>query len=325
MSDSNRRSFYLTIFASLAFTLLYCLTVYLIWPSIGDYRTWNNYVMAKDLAVRRIGDSPKIIFTGGSATLYGVRAKDVERTFGIPTVNYAFNAGLGLDYILYTVKKIAKKGDVVILPLEYEHFLYDGATNSFKASFILSGDREYFLHGLSFRKKLENLFSIIAFNKVFKAFKRSRSRQPNPWPLGTLNQNGDITGNVGNRRLEEISPTPLPNGELKETEGLLLIKEFSCWAAEKGITVYVSYANRVYVKDYEREAYVRYFENLRCYFVRNNIRFIGTPYDFFYPVSFFYDTEYHLNEDGVTLRTETLMRMLTNTDPKVFKVRNTNK
>ena len=319
-AHSYKGFFYLTISISLALTLVYCLTVYLLWPSIGEYRVLNDYVIKKERAARMIGDRPKIIFAGGSATLLGIRAKDAERAFGIPSVNLALHAGLDLDYVLYTVKKVARRGDVVILPLEYEYFLYDGATNSFKASFVLSSDRDYFLHALHPGQKLQYLFHIIGFNKVFKTFKRSLSRRPTVWTLGDLNENGDVIDNVGERRLEEISPAPIQSGEFKETEGLLLIKEFSRWAKEKGVIVYVSYANRVYLKEYEREEYARYFENLKRYFIRNDIAVLGTPYDFFYPVDLFYGTQYHLSQRGITLRTEKLIQMLTDMNPAFFNV-----
>lgn len=320
MSYSHRGFFYLTIFISLALTLVYCLAICLLWPTIGEYRGLKDYVMKKERAARMIGDTPKIIFAGGSATLLGIRAKDVETAFGIPSVNLALHAGLDLDYVLYTVKKVARSGDVVILPLEYEHFLYDGATNSFKASFVLSCDREYFFHALRPGQKFEYLFHIIGFNKVFKTVKRFHSVRLIPWALGDLNENGDVTSNAGERRLEEISPAPIQSGEFKETEGLLLIKEFSRWAKKKGVIVYVSYANRVYLKEYEREEYVRYFENLKRYFARNDIAVLGTPYDFFYPVDLFYGTQYHLSQQGITLRTEKLIHMLTDMNPAFFKV-----
>jgi hypothetical protein len=320
MLYSHKTSFYLTVFFCLVLTVSYCLTVCLIWPSVGEYRGWKDYAVKKERLVREIGETPKIILDGGSATLYGIRAKDVQRAFGLPTVNLALCAGFDLDYIFYRLKKMAKRGDVVILPLEYEHFLYAGGTSSFKASYILSNDREFFVHELRWSQKLEYLRHIMGFNKVFKAVKKSLSRRLTPWPLGMLNDNGDITENLGKQSLAGMGPVPVQPGEIKETEGLMLIKNFSRWAKENGVTVYLSYANRVYSKDYEGEEYARYFENLRRYLIQNNMVVLGTPYDFFFPEDLFYNTLYHLNETGVTLRTKNFIRMLANTNPELFKV-----
>ena len=119
-----------------------------------------------------------------------------------------------------------------------------------------------------------------------------------------LNENGDIVGNVGKRNLAGLGPLPVQPGEIKETEGLMLIKDFSRWAKENGVTVYLSYANRVYSRDIEREEFKRYYDKLKRYLTDNNIAVLGTPYDFFFSEELFYDTLYHLNETGVTLRTQ---------------------
>jgi hypothetical protein len=321
MACSHKTSFYVAVFSSLVFTLSYCLAVYLIWPSVGEYRKWKNYAVKKERLVRTIGETPKIILDGGSATLYGIRAKDVQRAFGLPTVNHALCAGFDLDYIFYKLKKVVKRGDVVILPLEYELFFYVGSTSSFKASYILSCDREYFLRTLNWRQKFEYVRLVMGFNDVFKAVKKSRSPRSNPWPLGMLNENGDITGNVGKHTLAGLCPVPFQQGKIEETQGLMLIKDFNRWAQESGITVYLSFANRVYSSDYKSEECVRYFDNLKRYLSQNNIAVIGNPYDFFFSEDLFYDTLYHLNETGVTLRTQSFIGMLADKNPELFKVR----
>jgi hypothetical protein len=319
-SNPHRSFFYLTIAASLILTASYCLGVYFAWPFVGEYREWTNYVVKKERIIRMIGDRPKIILDGGSATLYGVRAKDLEEAFGIPAVNNALCAGFDLDYIFYGLKKVARRGDIVILPLEYELFFYDGSTSSFKASYILSNDREYFLHALPWGEKFDYFRHIIGFSKVFKAAKKSHSKRPRPWPLGMLNENGDIIGNVGKHNLAGLGPAPAEPGEIRETKGLALIKEFSRWAKANGVTVYVSYANRVYSKDIERKEFREYYPKLKRYLTNNGIAVLGTPYDFFFPEELFYDTLYHLNETGTTLRTQRLIDMLATTYPEVFKI-----
>ena len=320
MLRSHKASFYLAVCFSLALTLSYCLAVYLIWPSVGEYRKWKNYAVKKEHAMRMTSEKPRIVLDGGSATLYGVRAKDMEEAFGLPTVNLALCGGFDLDYIFYKLKEVVKRGDIVILPLEHELFFYAGSTSSFKASYILSCDREYFLHALNWRQKFEYVRLVMAFNKVFKAVKKARSRRSNPWPLGKLNQNGDITGNVGKHELAGLCPVPFQRGDIKETQGLMLIKDFNRWAQENGITVYLSFANRVYSSDYKSKECVTYFENLMDYLSRNNISVIGSPYDFFFPKDLFYDTLYHLNETGAALRTQSFIRMLADKNPGVFKI-----
>jgi len=314
MRDQYKNYFYVTIFASLTVTLLYCMAVYRWWPWIDTENCWiDDCMVRKEMLARGIGDRPKIVFGGGSGTFCGVRAEDVQKAFGIPTVNMALNAGLEIDYILSRLKGVLRKGDVVILPLEYEHFVYADKSSSYKISFVASCDREYFL-GLPWRSRAKYVFSLIGFNRVFEALARKR---PPRNARGTencraaFNQNGDLTSNVGKAaKFEPVGPLPLQQGGFTETYGLASIKDFSRWCRAKGIRCYVTYANSVRLKDYGDERYHTYFESLQNYFIKNDMAFIGTPYDFFFPLELFYDTGYHLNKDGVTLRTEQLIVMM---------------
>lgn len=313
MRDQYMNYCYVTIFASLAMTVLYCTAVYRWWP-INTETCWIDdcYVEKENLA-RKISDRPKIVFGGGSGTIMGVRTKDVQKAFGVPTVNMGLHAGVEIDYILYRLKRVLRQGDVVILPLEYEHFVYDGRSNSLKISFVASCDREYFL-GLSWWSKAQYTFSLIGFNKVLEALKSKRPRGTSTrhW---VLNQNGDATGYAGTAVVVkesqfECTPLPVQRDGFTETYGLALIREFSRWCEARGIRCYVTYANLVYLKDYADERYHTYFESLQNYFIKNDIAFIGTPYDFFFPRKLFYNTEYHLNQEGITLRTEQLIVMM---------------
>ncbi len=56
--------------------------------------------------------------------MFGMRTKDISEKLKIPAYNLAVHAGLGLDFILDDAKKTLKSGDVVILPLEYNHFSF---------------------------------------------------------------------------------------------------------------------------------------------------------------------------------------------------------
>jgi hypothetical protein len=311
--DRHKNFFYVTIVASLTVTVLYCMAVYRWWPWLdpGICRAYDC-MAKKETMARGIGERPKIVFAGGSGTLYGVRSKDVQRAFGVPAVNMGLHGGLEIDYLLDRLKRVLAKGDIVILPLEYEHFVYAGESNSVKTSFVVSCDREYFL-GLPWRTRAEYVFSLIGFNKVLKLVKRrwpSRNVRGAVTCAVELDQNGDLTRNEGDAAEFERVPLPLQQGGFTETYGLALIREFSRWCKARGIRCYVTYANSVYLEDYGDERYHTYFEALQNYFTKNDISVIGKPYDFFFPLRLFHDTRYHLNQDGITLRTEQFIAMM---------------
>jgi hypothetical protein len=309
MRDRYKNYFYVTTFATLLVTIVCCAAIYRWWPRIDPGICYlGDCIAFKEDLTKGIGNKSKIVFGGGSGTNCGVSAGDVEKAFGVPSVNMAGSALLEIDYILYRLKRVLEKGDVVILPLEYEHLVYTGKSSPLKMSFVLSCDKQYFLK-LPWRSRIEYIFSLMNFVTAREALKRRHARDSKNCRQA-LNDNGDVTGNAGVAQEFELSPLPLQQGGFIETHGLTLIKEFSRWCKARGIHCYVTYPNMVYLKEYEEKRYHTYFDNLQRYFTSNDIDFIGTPYDFFFPLKLFYDSRYHLNRNGVTLRTRQLIAMM---------------
>lgn len=302
--------FSVVVAASLGIPLIYGLLIYFFWGCLGQYRLIEDCLVTKENAARRIGGSPKIVFSGGSATHYGVIAKNVQEQLGVPSVNLGMHAGLEIDYILYRTKKILRRGDIVILPLEYEHFLYNGESSTLKTSFVLGWDRD-FLSALPWRKKFQYVCSHIDLNELLKAVRRWQSApQEQITSICVENENGDGPYELASAVIQARHPVPIQRGRFKETYGLAQISEFSRWCNGRGVSVYVSYANTVYFNEYDSKEYREYFANLQRYFSENDIRVIGSPYDFFFPNEMFMDTGYHLDRAGATSRTSRLVQMM---------------
>ena len=100
------------------------------------------------------------------------------------------------------------------------------------------------------------------------------------------------------------------SNNFNETKGLEKISKFNVWCKQHGIMLYVTYANTLYYKDYDNHTYRNYFDNLAKYFADHNILTIGKPSDFFFNEDLCYDHPYHLNREGVTIRTQQLINML---------------
>ncbi len=62
---------------------------------------------------------PKIILTGGSNLAFGIASDSIEKKLGRPVVNFGLYGGLGLDFMLQETLSEVKKGDLVILSIEY--------------------------------------------------------------------------------------------------------------------------------------------------------------------------------------------------------------
>jgi hypothetical protein len=206
------------------------------------------------------------------------------------------------------VKKVLRTGDIVILPLEYSHFLYQGEYSTTKSFYIRTYDIEYF-RSLPLAEKAADILQTSPDDFILSLTEQLTSKAmpsiSDKQSLDRINENGDSIINIGNKKdsLANILPIDIQKEAFVETLGLKTIKDFNTWCLNNRIKLYVTFANTVYFKDYENQEYRIYFKNLLKYFAENSISTIGTPYDFFYDVSFFFDTQYHLNQEGVTLRT----------------------
>lgn len=258
----------------------------------------------------------KLIITGGSSTLFGMRTKDISEELNIPVYNLAIHAGLGLEFILDDAKEVLKSGDVVILPLEYNHFYSTGG----KAKLALD-------YNAAFGNEKPGLIDIDSMKLVFEEKPYDNTKKiakslikndvqelvenPNGYNSQNLNDHGDQTNHFGQQELSlaKVVPVDIPK-EFKETSGLKLIKEFNNWCKENSINLFVTFPNTMYFKEYEENDYKEYFYYLNEYFLDHNISTIGKPSDFLFDKKYFYDTGYHLNEEGMTIRTSEFISLI---------------
>lgn len=66
--------------------------------------------------------SPKVVCVGGSSMAFGMDSGLLEKELGLPVVNTAHHANLGLLYMLNSVEPALNAGDIVVFSAEYEHF-----------------------------------------------------------------------------------------------------------------------------------------------------------------------------------------------------------
>jgi hypothetical protein len=89
--------------------------------------------------------SPKLVFLGGSSTLFGIDAKQVENAIGTPVMNMGLHGGMSASRILSIGRDVLNPGDTVVLLLEYPHYSCDGdAWDGWRVRSALTWDREQF-------------------------------------------------------------------------------------------------------------------------------------------------------------------------------------
>jgi hypothetical protein len=254
----------------------------------------------------------KLVFAGGSSTMFGIRTSDVQHKLGIPSVNFGIHAGVELDYLLFRTKKLLKPGDTVILTVEYPLFLYDGKFKNITLDYILTYDRDFF-NSLPIWDKIRYLASISPIQLAASFVKQVIAKPPGNQEKGydEADANGDATGNIGHhgeaKGLKFSEPFEIQRGKFRATPGLKIIRDFNQWCLQHQVHFYVTYASTMYFKEYDTAPYRHDLRELQKYFCQHNIATIGAPQDFFFPTDFFFDTAYHLNQKGMTIRTNQLI------------------
>jgi len=281
----------------------------------------NSYEYLKiKTAFTNLNKKNKIIILSGSNAFYGFRANVFEEITGLPTINMAVQGGLGVSYMLYYIKPYLKKGDILILPLEYNVLLSNEMLN------FLSVQTAY-AFGLGYFMSLP-LFEKIKYLRVFKkeyflesvkrSFIRNRPYIDHNYAK-CVNSHGDFVCNQSTNQtrqeLKEVlqitkdvddlfsaSPTLPPYDSLNS------LAKFFPWAKENNITIIGTYPNSIktLIKDKGQ------LKKIKTWYEQHHQIFIGEVSESLYSVDNMYDTSYHLNDKTAELRTITFAHRFCN-------------
>jgi hypothetical protein len=95
----------------------------------ANLRSEQNYLAAtlEKHARLKSAPSPRLILVGGSNLAFGINSEALGQALGREVVNMGLVGGLGLDFMLHEVAPAVRKGDLVLLSLEYD--LFSGGFN----------------------------------------------------------------------------------------------------------------------------------------------------------------------------------------------------
>ena len=254
---------------------------------------------------------PSLFLVGGSATLFGDNALVIEREIGVPTVNLGTHAALGPEYILHLARQVLRPGDTVLLSLEYELLDWGGTTQNAWADpllldYLLARDPAYF-RSLPWKEQLE-----IALRLPLQRYKLGlkgclftpRPRTPGiVYDAALLDDRGDQTGHKDAIRIVN-SPhirnpiLPLLRGLSAHPSGMEDVRHFYRWATNNGIRVLATLPPLAENPAYAKGPALAAESRVRSFYQELGVPLLGAQADWLYPVTDFYDTNYHLTEEG---------------------------
>ena len=255
---------------------------------------------------------PKIILAGGSNLAFGIASDSIEKKLNRPVVNLGLYVGFGLDFILQETLSEVRKGDLVILSLEYYLKKNEEEYSKQMAAFAYPPAYSYvgFADWMDKFEKKAAFFSRYTRNLIFFP-NRIKSPQINDkisdYFRKGFSQKGDLLSHLNNppiRPLNDLAGLKKLNYSIE----IHAINQFIKSVRIKGGEVYW------YYPCYSQTAYELNKEPLEYYEAqignKINCLKINTLHDGIYPDECFYDTHFHLFGNCRIERTQKLIKSL---------------
>ena len=263
-------------------------------------------------------EGEKIVIVGGSSVAFGIDSAVMEEYLGRPVVNFGLYAALGTKLMMDLSRSNIGEGDVVILSPELdpqtlslyfssEHTL-EALDDDYSMARFVRGDNKLSLLGGLWKHAVKKLGLLREGIQSPEGVYNSRS----------LNEYGDVLprltdsdGNVIWERGQNVMQlyydptTPIDlTPDIVSDDFIDYVNEYIRFCERRGATVYFSYCpmNEAAISDTsDRGRFADYLEaNINC-------EFISMIDSYILDKAYFYDTNFHLNNSGVTVRTKTLI------------------
>ncbi len=262
--------------------------------------------------------TPKLAIISGSNAIFGISCKTIQQQNKVSCLNGGTNGDLGTDYLFKRARPWLKPGDIVLLPLEYEFYTYQKIPNDAYISYILARDPQY-LHSVDFLTQFRFITGV-SFQRLrlgILAKLKTPERGNANYQSQNLNEYGDETSNLKETtnkeqsiRVSKEQPMAIINGAIKSTYGMKIIREFTLWCQQNNITILATWPNTIRFNAYSGQSQQLFFQSIEQFYNRLGVPLLGKPQDFMYEKSMIYDTSYHLNNIGVSQRTQQIIELL---------------
>lgn len=254
----------------------------------------------------------KIIILGGSNVSFGLDSKVIENQLSMPIVNMGVHAGIGLEYMVNDIKPFVKKGDLVVLIPEYEHFYTDdfyGEMELVQMVFEIEPQSKNLLNSKQWTHLLKYLptYSAKKIKNFIPALFNKKVEQIDIYHRKSFNAYGDAYLHWTLPDQNYLHAPKSNHIENVNNEVIIFLKEFKLYTEKNGARLLIfppvidktSFNNKINI-------ITKIAKELK----NNDIAFECEPRSFCYSDSLFFNSYYHLNKLGVDKRTLQLLKDL---------------
>ena len=263
---------------------------------------------------------PKLLLVGGSSTLFGLSARQIQEHTGYPTVNLGTHAGLGSPYILALAQTIAKPGDTILLGFEYELYDYPAAvtvkgwSDSLFLDYVFARDPHYF-RSLPLSQRW-SFAMLLSYDRLKEGLRNRRHPPPHfespIYNVTNLNAFGDQVGHPAASRppdspYKDQCSVPLAHGFSAQPQGFPDFRRFIQWAKQNRIRLLATFPSICHRSEYDQAPAQRTSRDLQRFFESEGVEMLGDAQEAMLPPDQFFDTMYHPTDDGQQERTRRLL------------------
>ncbi len=258
--------------------------------------------------------SPRLILMSGSSMAFGVDSDLLSKELEIPVVNASLHFKLGSRFMMDQLKASIKKGDIVLITLEYvitskgsceEKLMaadfYPPAKNWIHFTSLSERVGAYSVHRLAdFKLLMGQIWSgtrtrPISIDDTTSVFFRK-----------CFAKNGDLLGHLNNPQPKFYVPEI--SNEVEFSKQIKDLNDFEAFSKQQGVTVFFTFPSYV-ESGFERNMPV--IKKIEQQF-RNDLKFsiLGSPENSVMDDRFFYDNPFHLNAQGRKIFSSRLIQLL---------------
>lgn len=284
---------------------------------------WVEQSYAHKSAIAAELDGPRVLVIGGSSTLFGLDTPLLAELLHRPAVNLGVNAGIGAPHVIANTRDLVRAGDLVLLPIEYGLYNYHRTINqafldySLSHPAVLAGEPWHFWVRVGWHTSLQRVWQ--GYRGVPAGFRPEGLYGP---------QNQNEYGDQLNAALRDRHPDLYAGALHSRVErhgtrfredglGWQLWNEFAENLTEQGACVlFVPPAMMERAEYHEDAIESRFYAQLPDHARAVGLPYVGDPRDFFYPVEWFFDTNYHLAEEHRPHHTRALAALVRQANPE---------
>lgn len=297
--------------------LIICILAPLVWCGTlafgvsGTYEETFLGEMSEKMDILLESRDEKIIVVGGSSVCFGLDSKLIEEKLHKKVVDFGLYATLGTKMMLDLSKANVKNGDIVIIAPELDPQTLSMYFNSEAAWQAIDGDMRILKYcGKDNYKNLAGGFYKYLCDSMKLRRDGVKLDPEGVYNKSSFNSYGDISYarpankmTVGFDVNQTINLTP----DIFEPEFVDYINDYIKWCEKRGAKVYFSYCpmNALALADGTTDDSI--FEFTLALSGMLDCEIISNINDYILNSSYFYDTNYHLNDEGAVIRTETLV------------------